>query len=50
MPEEADAAAIEAAARQAPQLRTYLDGMDIVKVVVANRRLVNIVVKPARPA
>ncbi len=44
--ESASEADIESAARSAPGLQTHLDGMTIVKVVVANRRLVNIVVKP----
>jgi leucyl-tRNA synthetase len=41
----ASEAEIEAAARSSPQIAAYLAGMAIVKVVVANRRLVNIVVK-----
>ncbi|HWB15351.1 MAG TPA: leucine--tRNA ligase [Vicinamibacterales bacterium] len=45
---DADQAAIEAAALAAPSIASHLEGQDIVKVVVANGRLVNIVVKPRR--
>jgi leucyl-tRNA synthetase len=48
VPQDADDAAIEAAARAAAAVQPYLEGMDVVKVVVANRRLVSIVVKPAK--
>ncbi|MEO8071216.1 MAG: class I tRNA ligase family protein, partial [Acidobacteriota bacterium] len=47
MPADATDAEIEAAAREAPQLTPYLSGMTVVKLIVANRRLVNIVVRPA---
>jgi leucyl-tRNA synthetase len=46
VPADALDAEIEAAARSSPQIAGYLVGMVIVKVVVANRRLVNIVVRP----
>ena len=39
---------IQAAAHAAPQLASYLAGMEIVKTVVANGRLVSIVVKPRK--
>jgi len=39
---------IQAAAHAAPAIATYLAGMQVVKTVVANGRLVNIVVKPAK--
>jgi leucyl-tRNA synthetase len=45
LPASSGEAEIEAAARSAPQVAAYLAGMTVVKVVVANRRLVNIVVK-----
>ena len=48
MPEEAMEAAIEAAVRAAPQLEPHVQGMDIVKVIVANRRLVSVVVRPRK--
>ena len=48
LPRDASAAEIEAAALAAPQVLPYLQGVDVVKVVVARGRLVNIVVKPAR--
>jgi leucyl-tRNA synthetase len=46
VPADAPDVDIEAAARSSPQVAAYLVGMTIVKVVVANRRLVNIVVRP----
>ena len=45
---DADDATIEAEARVAPQVQSHLAGQDIVKVVVANRRIVNIVVRPKK--
>ncbi len=39
---------MQAAAHGAPQIAPYLEGMEIVKTVVANGRLVNIVVKPRK--
>jgi leucyl-tRNA synthetase len=45
LPASASDVDIETAARSAPQIAASLAGMTIVKVVVANRRLVNIVVK-----
>jgi leucyl-tRNA synthetase len=39
---------IRAAALASPAVQTYLVGMDVVKVVVANGRLVSVVVKPAK--
>ena len=50
LPATASDGDIEAAARSAHGLTPYLAGMEIVKVVVANRRLVNIVVRPAKGA
>jgi leucyl-tRNA synthetase len=41
---------IQAAALAAPHVKPYLDGQEVVKVVIANRRLVNIVVRPQRKA
>jgi leucyl-tRNA synthetase len=46
LPADAPDADIEAAARSAPHVAAYLAGMTIVKVVIANGRLVNIVVRP----
>jgi leucyl-tRNA synthetase len=43
---EASEADIQASALAAPHVKPHLDGQDVVKVVVANRRLVNIVVRP----
>jgi leucyl-tRNA synthetase len=43
---EASESEIQAAALAAPPVKPHLDGHDVVKVVIANRRLVNIVVKP----
>jgi len=43
---DASDADIDAAARSAPQVAAHLEGMEIVKVVIANRRLANIVVRP----
>jgi leucyl-tRNA synthetase len=43
---EASEADIQATALAAPHVKPHLDGHDVVKVVVANRRLVNIVVRP----
>jgi leucyl-tRNA synthetase len=48
MPAEATDAEIEAAARQAPGVAAYVRDAEIVKVVTANRRLVNIVVRPRK--
>jgi leucyl-tRNA synthetase len=48
LPADAPDAAIEAAARSSPHVATYLAGMTVVKVVIANRRLVNIVVRPGK--
>jgi leucyl-tRNA synthetase len=45
LPADAPDADIESAARSSPQVAAHLAGMIIVKVVVANRRLVNIVVR-----
>ena len=39
---------MEKAALASAQVAPYLDGMDIVKVIVANGRLVNVVVKPRK--
>jgi leucyl-tRNA synthetase len=41
---------IQAAALAAPHVKPHLDGHEVVKVVIANRRLVNIVVKPRAEA
>jgi hypothetical protein len=38
---------IRAAALAAPALQAYLDGREVVKVVVPNGRLVSIVLRPA---
>ncbi len=46
LPADAPDAEIEAAARSSPQVAAHLTGMTVIKVVVANRRLVNIVVRP----
>jgi leucyl-tRNA synthetase len=48
LPADADRTAIEAAALVVPSVVPHLEGHDIVKVVVANGRLVNIVVKPRK--
>jgi leucyl-tRNA synthetase len=48
LPIEATDTEIEQAARTAPAAQPYLDGMDVVKVVIAQRRLVNIVVRPRK--
>ena len=48
LPADAADADIEAAARLAPAVLPHLAGMEIIKVVVANRRLVNIVVRPSK--
>ncbi len=45
---DASEAEIDAAARVAPGIAAHLAGMTVVKVIVANRRLVNIVVRPAK--
>ncbi|MEZ5320299.1 MAG: leucine--tRNA ligase [Vicinamibacterales bacterium] len=45
---DADDEAIRAAALAADAVQSHLAGMDVVKVVVANRRLVSIVVRPAK--
>jgi leucyl-tRNA synthetase len=47
---DADEATIEAAALGAPELVPHLTGMEVVKVVVAHRRLVSVVVKRRSPA
>jgi len=46
---DADEAEIRAAALAAPPVQGYLDGAEVLKVVVANGRLVSIVIRP-RPA
>ncbi len=43
---EATEADIQAAALAAPHVKPHIDGHEVVKVVIANRRLVNIVVRP----
>jgi leucyl-tRNA synthetase len=48
LPVDASDGEIELAARTAPAVQPYLEGMDIVKMVVAQRRLVNIVVRPQK--
>ncbi|HET9371051.1 MAG TPA: class I tRNA ligase family protein, partial [Vicinamibacterales bacterium] len=50
VPADADADVIKAAAMAAPGLQPHLASMEIVKVVVANRRLVSVVVRPAKGA
>jgi leucyl-tRNA synthetase len=50
LPADSSEEAIRQAALAAPQLRTHLDGAQVLKVVVANRRLVNIVVRPGQGA
>jgi leucyl-tRNA synthetase len=47
---EASEGEIQAAALAAPHVKPHLDGHEVVKVVIANRRLVNIVVKPREGA
>jgi len=47
---DADDEEIKAAAMAAPGLQPHLASMEIVKVVVANRRLVSVVVRPAKGA
>ncbi|MCE2930597.1 MAG: hypothetical protein LW809_04330, partial [Vampirovibrionales bacterium] len=37
---------LEALAKASPSVQKFLDGMDIVKVIVVPNKLVNIVVKP----
>jgi leucyl-tRNA synthetase len=48
LPADASEADMEAAAHAAPQIRPHLDGMTVVKTVVAKGRLVNIVVRGVR--
>jgi leucyl-tRNA synthetase len=48
LPRDASETDIVAAARATPQVASHLAGMDIVKTVVAQGRLVNIVVKPRK--
>jgi leucyl-tRNA synthetase len=43
---EATEADIQATALAAPHVKPHIDGHEVVKVVIANRRLVNIVVRP----
>jgi leucyl-tRNA synthetase len=50
LPADADDDVIKAAAMAAPGLQPHLASMEIVKVVVANRRLVSVVVRPAKGA
>ena len=50
LPAGSDEAAIEAAARSSPQVLTSIGNAEIVKVVVANRKLVNIVIRPRKDA
>jgi leucyl-tRNA synthetase len=45
LPADATEAEMQAAAHAAPQIRPHLEGMTVVKTVVANGRLVNIVVR-----
>ena len=45
VPAEASEQTIEAAALAAPQIRTYLEGKQVAKVIVARGRLVSVVVK-----
>jgi leucyl-tRNA synthetase len=45
-PSGSDAAELERLAREAPVIRSYLDGHDVVKVVTVPDKLVNFVVKP----
>jgi leucyl-tRNA synthetase len=47
---DADDDTIKAAALETAQVQAHLAGMEIVKVVVANRRLVSVVVRPAKGA
>jgi leucyl-tRNA synthetase len=47
---EASENEIQEAALAAPHVKPHLDGHEVVKVVIANRRLVNIVVKPRAEA
>jgi leucyl-tRNA synthetase len=48
VPAGSDDADIERAARGADQVRTHLANVEVVKVIVANGRLVNIVVRPGK--
>ena len=48
LPADAPEAEIEAAAKALPAVQPFLADSEIVKVVVANRRLVNIVVRPKK--
>jgi leucyl-tRNA synthetase len=50
LPAGSDEAAIEAAARSSPHVLTSIGNAEIVKVVVANRKLVNIVIRPRKDA
>ena len=43
---EASEADIQTSALAAPAVKQHIDGHEVVKVVIANRRLVNIVIKP----
>jgi leucyl-tRNA synthetase len=45
-PSGSDGAELERLAREAPAVRTYLDGHDVVKVVTVPDKLVNFVVRP----
>jgi leucyl-tRNA synthetase len=45
---DADDDQMKAAALALPQVQAHLSGMEVVKVVVANRRLVSVVVRPAK--
>jgi leucyl-tRNA synthetase len=46
LPADASEDEIRAAALALPAVQTYLADSEVIKVVVANRRLVNVVVKP----
>ena len=48
VPREADEAAIRQAALEAPAVAPHLHGMEVVKVIVAQGKLVSIVVKPKK--
>jgi leucyl-tRNA synthetase len=45
---DADDDQMKAAALALPQVQAHLSGMEVVKVVVANRKLVSVVVRPAK--
>jgi leucyl-tRNA synthetase len=50
LPPDSEEAEMEASALSAPQVTPWLHGADVVKVVVAKGRLVNIVVRPRKEA